>query len=91
MVRALDELEEMLQGGNLDGHAIAAWHEGYQAALASCADRGPEWPAIQARARQMAARLDRAAAALVTQQNEIRREMSLKARGARALRGYKPS
>lgn len=91
VILSLDALEQLLQEAEIDGHAIATWREGHEAAMAAYTDRGPEWPAIQARAHQLAARLDKAAEDLKAQQDAILKELALHARGARALKGYKPA
>lgn len=90
VVQSLEALELLLKASPFSAEAIADWREGYDLALES-ADRGPEWPAIQARAHQLAAILDQAAQAISLQQNEVRKELSLQAQGARALKGYRPA
>ena len=89
LIRALDDLEQMLQG-ELDPEAITAWRHRFDTELAS-ADRGPGWPQIVDRAHGLAGRLDAAAQTLSDQLTQVRKELAIQARGERALKGYKPS
>lgn len=86
----LDELERMLQEGDIDGEALANWRARLDGAVGS-ADRGAEWPRILQRSRALAARLDREADKLTIERERLRRELEFQGQGARALKGYKPS
>jgi hypothetical protein len=86
----LDDLETLLQSDEVDGEAIAAWRQRFDAAVAT-AERGPGWPEIVTRSRTLATRLDQAADRLSLERDRIRRELELQGQGARALKGYKPS
>lgn len=89
LIRALDDLEHMLQG-DLDPETITAWRHRFDAALVS-ADRGLGWPQVVERAHGLAGRLDAAAQTLSDQLTQVRKELAIEARGERALKGYKPS
>ena len=90
VVSALDALELLLEGGSLDGEAIALWREGFDTAVAG-AERGSGWPGTVARAHALSGRLDAVAKIYSAQKDELRKELDLHAQGARALKGYKPS
>lgn len=90
LIPLLEEMEQRLDRGGMEGEEIAEWRARFDAALAT-AERGPEWPAILLRARALASRFDQEADRLVAAQERLRAEMDLQASGARALKGYKPS
>lgn len=89
LIQALDDLERLLQD-DLDPAGITAWKTRFDTEVAS-AERGPGWPQIIARARDLAGRLDAAANALSDQLSQVRKELAVQARGERALKGYRPS
>ena len=84
---ALDALEAMLQGESLEASALDAWRAHYEAALA----RTEQDEATRNRARELASRLEAAAARLAVERDALRRSMNQQAQGARALKGYKPA
>lgn len=87
---ALEELEQLLQQELPDPESVAAWRERFEAARAE-AVHGPDWSLLQARARDLSARLDARIRVLSEERDRLRKEMGLQGRGARALKGYKPS
>lgn len=89
---AFDALEVLLAGTeeNPDPQAVAAWHEGFKRALAT-AERGPQWPALQARGRSLGTRLDQQVAILRALQESVKQEMDSQSTGRRALSAYAPS
>ena len=86
---ALNAMELMLQDGVLTVGNLKPWQERFDAAMAS-AERGPGWAVIAERSHLLGRRVDLAMAGLLADRDAIRREMSLMALGARALRGYNP-
>lgn len=90
MVAALEALELLLREGSVEPEAMAAWRQGFDAALAT-AERGAGWADTTARARALAGQLDGAIKILADQRDDLRKGMDLQAQGVRALRGYRPS
>ena len=90
--RALDALEELLNHTveHPDPVAVAAWHEAFKYAL-SRAEKGPQWPALQARGQQMTAKLNHQVLILQSLQAAVKREISAQTVGRRALSAYSPS
>ena len=89
VVQVLDQLEVLLERivAHPDGQAIADWHRTFKSAVA-VADRGPEWPAILARAKSLGALLDQQMNLLQTAQKAVKWELEKGALGRRALNGY---
>jgi hypothetical protein len=86
----LDQLEILLGGilARPDGQAIADWHQRFRTAVAA-AERGPEWPGILARARDLGVLLDQQTTQLQAAQKAVRWELEKGALGQRALKGYR--
>jgi hypothetical protein len=88
VAEALEALERELATGVVpEARVLAEWRARFDEAAES-ADRGPEWPALVARAHALAAQVDRMALALTQRRDEIRRELERQAAGNRALKGY---
>ena len=90
VVQVLDQLEVLLERivAHPDGQAIADWHRSFKAAVA-VADRGPEWPAILARAKGLGVLLDQQMNQLQAAQKAVKWELEKGALGQRALNGYR--
>lgn len=89
---ALDDLERLLAAlvdAPVPG-VVQAWHTAFKEALAT-AERGSQWPAIAARAKDLNQRLDLAMRNLQAIKGAIRLELQAKEKGHRALMGYRPS
>ena len=86
---SLDDLERLLAAMTDDPEpaTIAAWHTAFKAALAG-AERGSQWPAILARAQELAKRLDLKVDRLTAIRGAIRQELLARAKGSRALSAY---
>lgn len=89
LVRLLDELERLLDQGEVEGEVLADWRPRFEAALAT-AERGPGWPETVARAHALGRRLDLEADRLSVERDRIRQELDLQGHGSRALKGYRP-
>ncbi len=89
LVLLVEDLEQRLEAGEVEGEELAAWRSRFDEALTTV-ERGPEWPAIVARCKALALRLDAEADRLSIERDRLRSEMDLQAHGARALKGYKP-
>ena len=89
---AFDALEDLLSRNleDPDSQAVDAWHASFKRTLAS-AERGPQWPALQARGQLMAAKLNQQVAFMKALQADLRRQMNLQTSGRRALSAYAPS
>jgi len=90
VVRALDDMERMLEVRDLSSRTLAAWQERYDAAMAS-AERGPGWAEIAQRSHLMSRRVDLALVGVLADREAVRKELQLMAMGRRALRGYSPA
>lgn len=88
----LDDLERLLATlvDAPDPGAVQAWHTAFKEALAK-AERGPQWPALVARGRELNRRLDQQVRHLTAIRGAIRLEIQAKERGRRALAGYRPT
>jgi hypothetical protein len=88
---SLDDLELLLGTlvDNPDPQAVAQWHAGFRKALEG-AEKGPQWPAIQARAQELGKRLDLQVNHLNAIRGAVRQELLARSKGSRALRGYQP-
>lgn len=86
---ALDAMEHLLQGTDLDAANFLAWQQRFDESLAT-AERGPDWPGLVTRAHDLSQRLDAAIHRLSLQKAELGKQLNLNARGSRALKGYKP-
>jgi hypothetical protein len=89
---ALDRLDQLLSPGQentLEPQAIARWNGEFNLALADV-QRGPRWPEILVRARELKARLDQRIAILRSDQALVRHELQAGAQGHRALSAYRP-
>lgn len=91
LLALLDDLERLLQEGEVDGEAITSWQRSFNAVLAVTDRNGDTWPQVVARSKALAQHLDAAAARLSERRDQIRKELALQDQGARALKGYKPS
>jgi ABC-type transporter Mla subunit MlaD len=87
----LEELDRLLQDSAVSGTALADWQTRFDVALESADRSSPTWPKVLARSHALATRLETAASQLAVRREEIRRELSLQDRGARALKGYRPT
>ncbi|BDU78824.1 hypothetical protein [Mesoterricola sediminis] len=89
---SLDDLERLLGEvmDDPDPVAVETWHTAFKAALAG-AERGPQWPGIAARARELGQRLETRTSQLRALRGAIREELLAQEKGGRALRGYKPT
>lgn len=90
VIRALEAMERMLAEGDLAAEVVGAWVERFEAAKAGAA-RGPAWAAIVDRCHELGKRVDSSAAGVAAELGAIEHELALQAKGARALRAYKPS
>lgn len=89
---SLDDLERLL-GQVLDDPdpgAVAAWHDQFRKALEG-AEKGPQWPAIAARAHELGGRLQERVSQLKALRGAVREELLAREVGGRALKGYKPT
>lgn len=88
---SLDDLERLLASlmDRPDPRAVDAWHAAFKAAVAT-AEKGPQWPQLVARARELGLRLDQEVRNLTAIRGAIRVELQAKERGRRALMGYRP-
>ena len=88
---SLDDLERLLAAlvDAPDAGAVQAWHAAFKEALAG-AERGPKWPLLAARAKELNQRLDQQMRNLQAIKGAIRLELQAKERGRRALLGYRP-
>jgi len=87
--RALDAMEQMLQGGTLTAGTLEPWQEQFDAAMRS-AERGPGWAEIAERSHLLGRQVDLALAGVLADREAIRQEMRLMAVGGRAIKGYNP-
>ena len=90
--QAFDDLEALLDltVEHPDPEAVAAWHASFKAALAN-AERGPHWPALQARGQALGAKLNQKVAILKALQTSLQQELQAQGTGRRALSGYAPT
>lgn len=89
---SLDDLERLLATliDDPDPAKVAAWHAAFQEALA-CAEKGPQWPGILARAQELGRRLETQVNHLNAIRGAVRDELLARSKGSRALSGYKPA
>ncbi len=89
---SLDDLERLLATlvDDPDPDKVAAWHAGFKEALAQ-AEKGPQWPAIVARAQELGRRLETQVNHLNAIRGAVREELLARSKGSRALSGYKPA
>ena len=89
---ALDDLERLLASlvDDPDPTRVAQWHASFKEALAG-AEKGPQWPAILARAQELGLRLQTQVNHLNAIRGAVREELLARSRGSRALSGYKPA
>ena len=90
--RVFDDLEALLDHTveDPDPLAVAAWHERFKAALAQ-AERGPQWPELQARGQALGAKLNQKVSILRALQADLKHEMEAQGTARRALSAYAPS
>ena len=90
--QAFDDLDALLNRTveHPDPQAVATWHETFKAALAS-AERGPGWPALQARGQALGAKLNDKVSILRSLQAPLKQELLAQAPARRALIGYDPT
>lgn len=86
---ALEQMEAWLRDpASMPGpEGLADWNRELSEALAE-AERGADWNDLVRRAQALAPTLEGRVSALAAERDEVRREMSVQARGERALKGY---
>ena len=89
VVQALDDMERMLEVGDMSSCALEAWQKRYDAAMAS-AERGQSWAEIARRSLLLSRRVDLALVGVLADREAVRKELQLMAMGRRALSGYAP-
>ncbi len=71
-----------------DPGLLAQWNAEFQTALA-CAEKGPDWPELMARAHALGWQLESRTAKLAQLKEKVKAELDAFERGDRALRGYR--
>lgn len=91
LLDSIKAMEDRLEAdpSTLDAETLEAWNREFKTEAGS-AERGPEWPAIVARAEALSQRIQAVTRELLLRREELKRELGTQTVGQRALKAYDP-